>query len=269
MLVFCEDCGKRHSVTEGGDENGQVRFRCDSCGFLVIANDVPPKTRKASEPDTSVQLSCSHDCLDFGCVLGDDVAVQTLFMASHDGRKIDLEVKVLPEVKGNVTVDQVSANVFKVRMVSAVKMGADLLKVYDGPALEFFDSISGALHTIPLVFSRLKPSVVVKPDLVDLGRIEADVLTEGEFVIENCTASPLVVTVTPDPQCFSLTSVFNLLSDTNLILAGGEERQILFSVRLSAEGGNEEEMDQIIFITASDNEKRPPQKVRVKATSRA
>ena len=77
------------------------------------------------------------------------------------------------------------------------------------------------------------------------------------------------VTVTPDPQCFSLTSVFNLLSDTNLILAGGEERQILFSVRLSAEGGNEEEMDQIIFITASDNEKRPPQKVRVKATSRA
>ena len=269
MLVFCEDCGNRHSVTEGGDENGRVRFRCDSCGFLITANDVPPKIREANAPDPSVKLSCSHENIDFDCVLGDEAPVQTIFMASHDGRKIDLEVKVLPDLKGNITVDQVSTNAFKVRMVEAVKMGADLLKVHDGPALEFFDVISGALYTIPVTFSRLKPSFTVKPELVDLGKIEPDVLTEGDFIIENCTSSPLVVTVTPDPQCFSLTSVFSLLSDTNLILAGGEEREISFSVRMSAVIGNEEQLDQVIFVTASDNETRPPQKVRIKASSRA
>ncbi|MEN8257298.1 MAG: hypothetical protein ABFS09_05490 [Thermodesulfobacteriota bacterium] len=266
MLVFCEDCGKRHSVTEGGDENGRLQFRCDACGFLITATSVPPKVRKASAPDSAVVLSCSHDELDFGSVPGDEEAGKTLFLASQDGRKVELEVKVLSDLKGNITVERVSTNAFKVRMVAAAKMGADLLTVYDGPAVEFFDTISGALYTIPVVFSRLKPSFALKPDLVDLGKIKTDVLTEGDFVIENCTASPLVVTVTPDPQYFSLTSVFNLISDRNLILAGGEEREILFSVRLSGEAGSAEQFDQIILVTASDNDERPAQKVRVKAS---
>lgn len=269
MLVFCEDCGKRHAVTEGGDENGILRFRCDACGFLITATSVPPKTRAASAPDSSVQLSCSHDELDLGCACGDEEPEKTVFVAAKDGRKVELEVKVLPEMKGNIIVQNVSTNAFKVRVVATVKMGADLLNGYDGPGLEFFDGISGALHTLPVVFSRIKPSFALKPALVDLGKIGADVLAEGSFVIENCTAAPLAVTVTPDPQYFSLTSYFVLVSDASQILAGGEEREISFSVRLSEDADSDEQFEQVVFVSASDSDERPAQRVRIRATLEA
>lgn len=269
MIVFCEDCGKRHSVTEGGDENGRLQFRCDACGFLVTATSVPPRKREASAPDPSVKLSCSYDELDMGCVLGDNVPDKTIFFASHDGRKVDLEVKVLPDIKGNISVEKLSANAYKVRVIASAKMGADLLNGYDGPGLEIFDNISGALHSVPVVFSRLKPSFTLEPALVDLGKIGADVLAEGSFVIKNCIAAPLAVTVAPDPKYFSLTSLFTLTSDSSLILAGGEERAVSFSVRLSPDASSDEEFDQVILVSASDNNERPPQRVRVKATLEA
>ncbi len=266
MIVFCEDCGKRHAVTEGGDEHGRLQFRCDACGFLITVTSVPPKKRQASAPDPSVELSSSYDELDLGCALGDDEPEKNIFLAAKDGRKVELEVKILPDVQGNIAVEQVSANVFKVRVVASSKMGADLLLGYDGSCLEFFDTISGALHTVPVVFSRIKSSFTLKPPVVYLGKIGADVLAEGSFAIENCTSAPLAVTVTPDPQCFSLTSFFTLISDTSLILAGGEEREISFSVRLSGDRDSDEQFEQVVLVKASDNDERPPQKVRIRAT---
>ncbi len=266
MLVFCEDCGKRHSVKGGGDENGRLQFRCDACGFLITVTSVPPQKRQASAPDSSVELTCSHAELDLGCALGDDEPATNLFLAASDGRKVELEVKVLPEVQGNIAVEQISANVFKVRVVASAKMGADFLNGYDGPCLGFFDGISGALHTVTVIFSRIKPSFALKPTTVYLGKIGADTLAEGSFVVENCTAAPLAVTVTPDPQCFSLTSFFTLISDTSLILAGGEERVISFSVRLSEGADSDEPFDQVVLVTASDSDERPAQKVRIIAS---
>lgn len=265
MLVFCEDCGKRHSVTEGGDENGILKFRCDACGFLITATDVPPKKRQASAPDPSVQLSCSYDELDLGFACGDEEPAKTLFLAAKDGRKVELEANVLPEVKGNISVENVSANAFRVRVVASAKMGADLLNGYDGSGLEFFDAISGALYTLPVVFSRVKPSFAVKPALVDLGKIGADVLTEGSFVIENCTSAPLAVTVTANPHYFSLTSFFTLISESSQIMAAGEERAISFSVRFSADADSDEQFDQVVLVSASDSDERPPQRVRIRA----
>jgi hypothetical protein len=266
MLVFCEDCGKRHSVKGGGDEHGRLQFRCDACGFLVTATSVPPKNREASDPDSSVVLSCSHDELDLGAVIGGDGPEKTVFLAAKDGRKVDLDVTVLSEVQGNISVGQVSANVFKIRVVAAPKMGADLRNGYDGPGLEFFDNISGALLTVPVVFSRIKPSFILKPALVDLGKISADVLTEGNFVIKNCTSAPLAITVNPDPQYFSLTSYFKLISETSLIMAAGEEREIVFSVRFSDDACKDAPFEQVVLVKASDSDERPAQRIRIIAT---
>lgn len=265
MLVFCEDCGKRHSVTEGGDENGLLRFRCDACGFLITATSVPPKKQEASAPDPSVKLSCSYDELDLGCALGDEEPEKNIFLTAEDGRKVELEAKVLSDVKGNVIVQAVSGNVFKIRVAPAAKMGADLLNGYDGPCVEFFDAISGARFTLPVVFTRMKPSFSLNPPQVYLGKIGADVLVEGSFVIENSTSAPLAVTVTPDPQCFSLTSFFALVSDSSLIMAAGEERDISFSVRLSGDMDSDVQFEQIVLVSASDNSERPPQKVKIYA----
>ena len=266
MLFFCEDCGKKHSVTEGGDENGRLQFRCDGCGFLITVTSVPPAKRRASAPDPSLQLACYHDELDFGSVLRDDEPEKTIFLSAKDGRKIAVEAKVLPEVKGNITVTQLSANGFKVRVVASAKMGVDLRKGYNGPGLDFFDTISGALHTVPVVFSRLKPSFALKPALVDLGTIGADVLAVGSFIIENWTAAPLTVTLTPDPHCFSLTNLFTLISDSSLTLAGGEKREVTFSVRLSDDADSDEQFDQVLLVTAGDSDERPAQRVRIIAT---
>ncbi|PLX48692.1 MAG: hypothetical protein C0613_09765 [Desulfobulbaceae bacterium] len=267
MLVFCEDCGKRHSVTEGGDENGCVRFRCDACGFLITATGVPPKERRASAPDASVELTCSHNELDFDTVLGDEEPEKTIFLAARDGRKLELEYKVLADVRGNIAVEQISPYAFKVRLIAAAKMGADLLNVFDGNGLEFFDGVSGALLTLPLVFSRLKPSVLIEPGLVDLGTIEADVLVEGSFLVKNCTAAPLALTVTADPQSFSLTSFFSLTSDTSLILAAGEERKITFSVRSNKESDAEVPFEQLVLVSPSDNN-QPARRLRIIATQK-
>jgi hypothetical protein len=269
MIVFCEDCGKRHSVKEGGDAQGRLQFRCDACGFLMTVTSVPPKKRQATDPDPEVALTCSYDELDLGCALEEDEPEKTLFLAARDGRKVALEATLLPEVQGNLSVAQVSANVFKVRVIAAVKMGADLLKGFEGPALEFFDTISGALLTLPVVFSRIKPSLVLRPDLVDLGKVGADVLAEGHFTVQNCTAAPLAVVVSPDPHYFSLTSYFTLISETSLILAGGEERDIAFSVRLSADAVGDERFEQVVLVTASDSDQRPAQRVRIIATLEA
>lgn len=266
MLVFCEDCGKKHSVKEGGDEHGRLKFRCESCGFLITAISVPPKKRQASNPDASVELSSSYSELDLGCAHGDDAPEKTLFLFAKDGRKVELEPTVLPEVKGNISVEQISSNLFKIRVVPTEKMGADLLNGYDGPGLEFFDGISGVLHTVPVVFSRIKPSFLLKPELVDLGKVGADLLVEGSFFIENCISAPLAVSVNPDPNCFSFTSFFTLISDTSLILAGGEERRISFSVRLSEGGDSAGQLDQVVLVTASDNNERPAQRVHIVAT---
>lgn len=266
MLVFCEDCGTRHSVKEGGDENGRLQFRCDACGFLITVTSVPPKKRLASAADPSVKLTCAYDELDLGCAFGDDEPEKTFFVAARDGRKVELEAKILPEVRANIAVEQVSANVFKIRVIASVKMGADLLNGYDGPALEFFDGISGALYTVPVVFSRIKPSLGLKPPLVDLGKIGADLLVEGSFGLENLILTPLAVTITPDPQCFSSTSLFTLISDSSLILTGEEERKISFSLRLTEDVGRDEQFQQVLLVKASDSDERPAQRVKIVAT---
>ncbi len=156
MLVFCEDCGAKHTVAETDAASETFQLRCDVCGFLITAKSLP-RPKVAKKPiDPTMSLTCSHETLDFGVLHGDEACKKTLILAAKDGRKIELTGVVESKLKGNVNLSPVSDFVFRVEVVAPAHVPGQCLSRYAGPGLVITDRISRYQKTIDLSFTREK-----------------------------------------------------------------------------------------------------------------
>lgn len=159
MLVFCEDCGAKHTVDDSEVVDNTFQLRCDVCDFLITAKSLPKpkaplKPKIASRPvDPTMELTSSHDVLEFGRV-GDQEKVQTLILAAKDGRRVELTGKLDAKLKGNVSLSAVSGMVFKVEVVSPSHVAGTCLTKYQGPGVIITDSISNFKKVVGLSFIR-------------------------------------------------------------------------------------------------------------------
>lgn len=163
MLVFCEDCGTKHTIAEEDVMDDSFQFRCDACDFLITAKSLPkpkkkPKPQAKSTPylppvDPSMELTCSHDVLDFGLV-GEQQKAQTLILAARDGRKVELTGTLDTKLEGNVNILPVSAVAFRVEVVSSADVNGSRLDQYQGPGVVITDTISRFQKVVGLSFSR-------------------------------------------------------------------------------------------------------------------
>jgi hypothetical protein len=163
MLVFCEDCGTKHTIAEEDVMDHSFQFRCDVCDFLITAKSLPrpkKKPKPQAKPtsclppiDPTMELTCSHDMLDFGLV-GDQQKTQTLILAARDGRKVELTGALDTKLEGNVNLLPVSAVAFRVEVVSAAQVNGSCLDQYQGPGVVITDTISRFQKVVSLSFSR-------------------------------------------------------------------------------------------------------------------
>lgn len=154
MLVFCEDCGAKHTVDENAAVRETFQLRCDVCGFLITPKSLPrPKVVK-KPIDPTISMTCSHHSLDFGVVHGDEERKKTLILAANDGRKIKLTGVLESKLEGNVNLSPVSDFAFRVEVVSPAHVSGQCLSRYAGPGVVVTDTISGFQKTIDLSFTR-------------------------------------------------------------------------------------------------------------------
>ena len=155
MLVFCEDCGTKHTI--GDDDIGDPAFqlRCDACGFLITAELLPRRKVVQKVVDSTMELTCSHEILKFGVVDGEHESSQVLILAARDGRKVELTGVVEPKLKGNVTLNPISSVAFRVDVVLPSEISGSCLVQYDGPGIVVTDAISHYKKTVCLSFTRI------------------------------------------------------------------------------------------------------------------
>ncbi len=154
MLVFCEDCGAKHTVDEHDVADETFQLRCDACNFLITAKSLPkPKVVKKSV-DPTMELTCSHDILEFGEVNGVKQQVQTLILAAKDGRKVELVAALDSKLQGNVNIHSVSGMVFRVEVISSAHVTGVCLDEYQGPGVLITDTISNFQKKVMLSFTR-------------------------------------------------------------------------------------------------------------------
>lgn len=162
MLVFCEDCGAKHTIDEQAARDDTFQLRCDACDFLITAKSLPKPRKVVSKPkpeaplkpvDPSMELTCSHESLEFGRV-GEQEQVQTLILAAKDGRKVALAGRLDDKLKGNVNLSSVSGMAFRVEVVSPAHVAGACLAEYQGPGVVITDTISQFQKTVHLSFVR-------------------------------------------------------------------------------------------------------------------
>lgn len=154
MLVFCEDCGEKHTVDEHDVADETFELRCDACGFLITAKSLPKPQVVKKIVDPTMELTCSHDVLEFGVVNGAERKMQTLILAANDGRKVELVAKLDSKLKGNVEISSVSGMAFRVEVVAASNVTGSCLNKYQGPGVLITDIISNFQKKVTLSFSR-------------------------------------------------------------------------------------------------------------------
>jgi hypothetical protein len=155
MLVFCEDCGAKHTVDDDDIDDPAFQFRCNVCDFLITAKSLPKRKVVEKPVDPTMELTCSHDILEFGLVEGEQEKSKVLILAARDGRKIDLTGAVDSELKGNVVLTPVSNVSFRVEIVLPSKVSGSCLTQYNGPGIVITDTISRYKKTVSLSFSRI------------------------------------------------------------------------------------------------------------------
>ena len=157
MLVFCADCGAKHTIADDDVVDDTFQLRCDACDFLITAKSLPTRPKPKQAPpkpvDPTMDLTCSHDVLEFGSV-GDKRKVQTLILAAKDGRKVDLTGKLDAKLKGNVNLSAVSGMAFRVEVVSPSHVSGSCLEMYQGPGVIITDTISHFKKVVSLSFTR-------------------------------------------------------------------------------------------------------------------
>ncbi|MDA3834523.1 MAG: hypothetical protein PF495_14150 [Spirochaetales bacterium] len=154
MLVFCEDCGTKHTVDEQDAARDTFQLRCDVCDFLITAKSLPKPKVVGSPIDPTMELTCSHDSLDFGVVRGDEKNKQTLILAAKDGRKIELTGTLDSQLQGNVVFSPVSDFAFKVEVLPPSHVAGKCLPRYKGPGVVITDTLSRFEKIVTLSFTR-------------------------------------------------------------------------------------------------------------------
>ncbi|MDA3969732.1 MAG: hypothetical protein PF442_00110 [Desulfobulbaceae bacterium] len=154
MLVFCEDCGTKHNVDEHDVASETFQLRCDVCGFLITAKSLPKPNPERKPIDPTMELTCSHDSIEFGVIRGDEEKKQTLILAAKDGRKIELTGVLEPKLEGNVTLSPLSGVAFRVEVVSPSHVVGKCLSTYTGPGVVITDTLSRLQKTVNLSFTR-------------------------------------------------------------------------------------------------------------------
>ncbi len=154
MLVFCEDCGTKHTVDETEVAQETFQLRCDVCNFLITPKSIPKPKIIEKPVDPTMELTCSHDILEFGQVGDDEGKKQTLILAAKDGRRIELTGSLDPKLTGNIQISPVSDFAFRIEVVSPSQVAGKCLTEYNGPGVIITDSISRYKKTIDLSFTR-------------------------------------------------------------------------------------------------------------------
>ncbi len=154
MLVFCEDCGEKHTIAENDIADAAFQLRCDACGFLITGKSLPKPKIVQKPVDPTMELTSSHDVLEFGVVDDNHDKVQTLILAAKDGRKVELIGELDSKLQGNVTLSPVSGMAFRVELVSASHISGSCLPEYSGPGIVVTDTISRFKKTVRLSFVR-------------------------------------------------------------------------------------------------------------------
>lgn len=252
ILVFCEDCGKKHQVEIDPENPAAFKFRCDECGFLIPVT--PPETvsEGANELETDLRLIPSHERIDFGVVQGNQEKGQMLLVAAADGRKINLQGMASRALAGNIQVSRVSRMSFMVTVVDPSETGAEPLASFDGPGVELVDTISGAKVAVDVAFSRTAPKLEILPETVNLGEIRAGCKADGSFQLNNCGNGSLEVSLVPDPEYFTISTYFCITSPQQYSLAAGQEEKIGFFIKADPEIGSEIEYEQPVLIMSND-----------------
>ncbi len=253
MLIFCEDCGKKHSIETDLENPVEFKFRCDACGFLIPV--LPPRSKakredKELEPD--LLLIPSHQQIDFGVVQGSEEKSQMLLVAAGDGRKINLQGMVTRPLTGNVTITRVSRMSFMITVVDPADTASDPVTSFDDKGIELVDTISGAKVSIHISFTRTEPHLNIEPAQVDLGPVTAGSQASGSFYIQNCGNGTLQVNLVPDPEYFTITTYFSITSPLQYALEPEQKQEIQFFVKVDPEVQKEEVFTQPVLIMSND-----------------
>lgn len=271
MLVFCEDCGKKHDIEIDPENPVSFKFRCDACGFLIPVTPPPANNKKEINKnlDPDLRLIPSHQRIDFGVVQGNEEKSQMLLVAAADGRKINLQGMLTRSLLGNVMLSRVSRMSFMITVVDPADKAAEVLSSYDDIGVELVDTISGAKVSVALAFQRTEPRLFIKPEEIDLGDLQAGNQAKGSFTIQNCGNGTLQVNLVPDPDYFSITSYFTITSSLHLALQPEEKQEVTFLVKIDPETRQGETFTQPVLIMSNDPHGGKIGKVTIVATIKA
>lgn len=230
MILFCEECGKKNTLSLLPEDVLQKGFICQHCHAHTPPSALAGNLAERKEiPEQEPVITWAPNVITFGTVSPYERSIQKVIFQGADGTEYDIDAKIRTELKTDLVIRKIDARTMEIHLLP-VRPGAHHTMRFQGEGMLFSDRLSTYQRYAQVSYTRQSPLLATLPDVIDLGVLAAGADHAHQLTVENNGNQAVLLQIKPDPRDFSFFARF-AIQDTHVkTIASGRKATIPFVV---------------------------------------